>query len=134
MMRASKLAVISLVFLTGCSSVATSIAKSAIGGGPSASANVQAGKTNSQTIGQTSVQEQRLENIQADTVTQSSDDTQVKADKVERIIVNQGIHPLFWLAFVLAILVDSPRHWPEQIRDGFRRRRKRRAERSAAGR
>ena len=108
--------------------------KGAIGGGPSASANVQAGKTNTQTIGTTQIHEQRLDNVNADTITQIADDTQVKADRVERIVVNQRIPVWIWFLLIVAWLLDSPRRYWDQIKVGFRRRRERHAARGAAGR
>lgn len=89
------------------------------GGGPNVAANVQAGKTNSQTLGQTKNVEQSVK--QAETVRQSSEDNQVRADEVHTVVVNQT--PI-WLviAFAIALFMDSPLHWPTQIYNAFKRK------------
>lgn len=71
------------------------------GGGPNVAANVQAGQTNSQTIGTTTHAPvtQRVE--QADTVKQSADRNEVRTEQVEHLVVNKGI-PTWWIIGLVA--------------------------------
>lgn len=59
------------------------------GGGPNVAANVQAGKTNSQTVGTTNVTEQKIVRPQARNINQTSDTNSVRSDQVETVVVNQ---------------------------------------------
>lgn len=118
-----------LMLLSGCSSLATGAVKAAFGGGPSVATNVQAGKTNAQTLGRTDIKDQRLDNVTADSVTQSADSSQVKAETVERVVVQQAVPAWIWITWALAWVLDSPMRWPGQIRDGFKRARNRKLSR-----
>lgn len=77
------------------------------GGGPNVAANVQAGRTNSQSIGQTIIADQRMTAPQARRVEQSAGETGVRADRVERVTVNQASP---WLIIVALIgwILPSP--------------------------
>jgi hypothetical protein len=83
------------------------------GGGPNVAANVQAGKTNSQTIGTTKNTSQKVVRPQAP-VRQSSDTNRVSADSVETVVVQEYPAWLIW-AFAAALFLDSPLRWPGQI-------------------
>lgn len=83
------------------------------GGGPNVAANVQAGKTNSQTIGTTKNTSQKVVRPQAP-VRQSSDTNRVSADRVETVVVQEYPVWLIW-AFAAALFLDSPLRWPGQI-------------------
>lgn len=90
-----------------------------LGGGPNLAANVQAGKTNSQTIGSTSITEQKLVQPRARTITQTADKNGIRG---ETVTVNQaGISPWYVLAFVawswFLYELPAPRHvrkWMEE--------------------
>ncbi len=82
------------ITLSGCSGL-TGIAASALtGGGPSVAANVQAGKTNSQTVGSSSVVENKAEEITTNTTT------------------NQQLPEWVWVVFLVLFVVgwttDTP--------------------------
>ncbi|MGH1447444.1 MAG: bacteriophage spanin2 family protein [Cognatishimia sp.] len=92
------------------------------GGGPKVAANVQAGKTNTQTIGQTNVNELSLVRPQARTIKQSTGETGVEAERVETVIIEQRIPLVYWVALILAIFLDSPSRWPGQVWNAVRSR------------
>ena len=92
------------------------------GGGPNVAANVQAGKTNSQTIGQTSVTDQRIDGAQARTIEQSAGTTRVRSETVETIVIQEQVPPWIWLLMAAAWVLDSPMRWPGQIIAAFRKR------------
>jgi hypothetical protein len=78
------------------------------GGGPNVAANVQAGKTNSQTVGTTnnSDQEVVVETLTGD-LKQSNDTNKVNTDSVENININE-IPPWVLILLVLGWLAPSP--------------------------
>lgn len=84
--------------------------------------NVQAGKTNTQTIGTTQIREQVLVRPQAREINQSADENKLRVERVETIVQNEGPNPWWIVALVLAILLDSPLHWPAQIMAAFKRK------------
>jgi hypothetical protein len=105
-------AIIALLSLTSCS--AGGALKLIGGGGPKVAANVQAGKTNTQTVGETKIKDQRIENTTAKEIRQTADTNKVRADRVERIVVNET--PIWlWIALIVALFLDSPLRWPGQI-------------------
>jgi len=75
-----------MLLMAGCSGSPLSLLT---GGGPNLAANVQAGKTNSQTIGTTNVTEQKLVRPKARNINQTADNNKVRADKVETVVVNE---------------------------------------------
>ncbi len=75
-----------VLFISGCGLSPLSLLT---GGGPNVAANIQAGKTNSQTIGQTTVTEQRVRTETVETIEQSSGATSVRTERVEHITVNE---------------------------------------------
>jgi hypothetical protein len=91
------------------------------GGGPNVAANVQAGKTNTQTIGQTNVTEQKLVRPRARTIEQSTGETGVRTERVETIIVQREVPPWIWITWAMLLMLDSPLRWPAQIWGAFRR-------------
>lgn len=114
-----------IIALAGCGSVGSTLVKSAVGGGPSLSANVQAGKTNSQTIGTTSVEENSFQLVRPQArrdINQSKDESSVKADQIQSVIVNEE-QPINWPMVVGLILVPSPLGlliWPLLLRYRYR--------------
>jgi hypothetical protein len=78
------------------------------GGGPNVAANVQAGKTNSQTVGTTSNSDQEVvvETLTGD-LKQSNDTNKVNTDSVENININE-IPPWVLILLVLGWLAPSP--------------------------
>ncbi|TNE46862.1 MAG: hypothetical protein EP341_09580 [Sphingomonadales bacterium] len=92
------------------------------GGGPNVAANVQAGKTNVQSVGETSVSDQRIIRPQARTIEQSSGDTRVKAETVQTVVVQERVPPWIWITWAVLLMLDSPLRWPGQIIDGLRKR------------
>jgi len=95
------------------------------GGGPNVAANVQAGKTNSQTIGQTTNTSQKLVRPNARTIEQSTGPTRVRTERVETIVVNEKVPEYLWFLWAItvtvALFLDSPRRWPGQIIGLFKR-------------
>lgn len=88
------------------------------GGGPNVAANVQAGKTNSQTIGTTNNVEQTLVRPQANTIRQSNDTNKVQADNVATVVVNE-VPVWVILLLVLGWLFPSPNEIARYIRSFF---------------
>jgi len=107
-----------LTLTVSCSSGALGILT---GGGPNVAANVQAGKTNSQTIGTTNNVEQKLENPVANTIKQSNDSNSVQADRVETVIVNE-VPVWVILLLLLGWLLPSPNEMGRWIRSPFSRK------------
>ena len=73
------------------------------GGGPNVAANTQAGKTNTQTIGTTTINEQELVRPQARDIRQTADTNQVRSDSVETVVVNEL--PVWMIGVFLMLLV-----------------------------
>jgi len=101
------LALTGMVSLTGCGVNPLSLLT---GGGPNVAANVQAGKTNSQTIGTTENFAPTVSvrpNSRVETVDQSKTDAKVASDNVERVIVNE-VQPWVILLLIIGWLAPSP--------------------------
>ena len=94
------------LFLSGCSQIPSFLMGG--GGGPNVAANVQAGKTNSQTVGTTSNSDQEVvvETLTGD-LKQSNDTNKVNTDSVENININE-IPPWVLILLVLGWLAPSP--------------------------
>lgn len=90
-------------------------------GGPNVAANVQAGKTNNQTVGTNKITEQKIIRPQVRTLNQSADENQVRAETVGAVTVKEGNDMWLIIAFAIALLLDSPLRWPEQIWNGIRK-------------
>jgi hypothetical protein len=106
-----------MLLMAGCSNPLDLLT----GGGVNTAANVQAGKTNTQTIGTTTVTEQKLVRPQARKIQQTADNNKVRAESVKTVVVNE--YPV-WLiiAFAVALFMDSPVRWVEQILGLLRRK------------
>ena len=78
-----------------------------MGGGPKVAANIQAGKTNTQTVGSTTVNENKIIRPQARTIKQDSGPSSVKADEVHTVVVNE-VPTWVILLLVLGWLLPSP--------------------------
>lgn len=98
-----------LALLGGCApgklagAAVKSAASAALGGGPQAAANVQAGKTNAQVLGQSRITEQKLLRPRARTIEQSAGETGVRAEAVQSVTVRNEAPPWVWLIAVLAV-------------------------------
>jgi len=95
------------------------------GGGPNVAANVQAGKTNSQTIGTTNNVAPTVSvrpNSRVDTIDQRNTTTRVSSDAVETVVVNE--YPL-WLVLAFGVLcgflIPSPREIARRTMSLFKR-------------
>jgi len=120
-----------IVFMTtSCSPLTSMLLGGLTHGGPQLNANVQAGKTNTEaaTIGTTDASQQEVSHSSVGTVNQSHDSNKVSAKSVGTIIVNEAQSWKreygYWLAIILALFLDSPRRWPEEIMNAFKRQRK----------
>lgn len=91
------------------------------GRGPKVAANIQAGKTNTQTVGTTNNVEQKVVSptVSRDLV-QSSDTTEVKADKVETVNVS-NTEPWVILLLILGWLLPSPNEIARWVSNLFKR-------------
>lgn len=110
---------LSALLLTGCSGSPLGLLT---GGGPHVAANVQAAKTATQTIGQTSVSDSRIEGATAARdIRQSTETNRLRADEVQTVVVNEL--PV-WAVLLMLVgwLMDSPLRWPEQIANALRRK------------
>lgn len=107
------------LLLTGCGASPLGLLT---GGGPQVAANVQAAKTATQTIGQTSVSESRIEGATAARdIRQSTETNRLRADQVQTVVVNEL--PAWAVLLMLAgWLMDSPLRWPGQIAGALRRK------------
>lgn len=106
------LAFLSVSLLTACNSLPLGLLT---GGGPNVAANVQAGKTNSQTLGTTRITEQRTNS--GDIITKEG---KVAAEKVETVTVNE-VPPWVILLLVLGWLLPSPGEIGRWITNLFKR-------------
>ena len=108
-----------LLFLSGCGGGALSLLT---GGGPNVAANVQAGKTNSQTLGQTQNIAPTVTlrpNSRVDRIDQSVAST--RADNVQNQTINET--PL-WIIILLVLgwLLPSPNEIGRWISNLFKRK------------
>ena len=88
------------------------------GGGPQVAANIQAGKTNSQTLGTTKIVEQKTESGDIKSV-----DSKVSAESVEKVTVNET-QPWVILLLILGWLLPSPNEIGRWIKSLFTRTKK----------
>ena len=75
-------------------------------GGVNTAANIQAGATNSQTVGTTQIVDQTVKNASGSTITQTRDTTKVKAESVEKIVVNET-NPMVFGTLILLFIIWS---------------------------
>ena len=107
------------LLLTGCGASPLELLT---GGGPHVASNVQAAKTATQTIGQTSVSESRIEGATAARdIRQSTETNRLRADQVQTVVVNE-LPAWAVLLMLVGWLMDSPLRWPGQIANAFRRK------------
>lgn len=115
--------VLALVILgPGCSGLAGKLAGAAIdGGGPDVAANIQAGRSNLQTIGSATVSDQRVIRPQARTIEQTTGGQTVRPETVEHLEIRNA--PSWWLivALVLGWIAPSPGEIARGIRGLFKR-------------
>jgi uncharacterized protein YceK len=114
-------ALVAVSMLSGCGSALSSFLPG--GGGPNVSANVQAGQTNTQTIGTTEVSDQTITRPRARSIEQSTGETRVRTEYVERI----EVHEVDWryvavIAGLAGLLIPSPGEIAARIRGLFTRR------------
>lgn len=107
--------VLSASLLTGCGMSPLSLMK---GGGPNVAANIQAGKTNSQTIGTTKIVEQRTESGDIKSV-----EAKVSAESVDKVTVNE-VQPWVILLLILGWLLPSPNEIGRWITSLFTRKKR----------
>ena len=95
-----------------------------MGGGPKVAANTQAGKTNTQTIGTTNNVEQKIVSptVSGD-ILQSSDTTEVKADKVDSVNIS-NTEPWVIAMLILGWLLPSPNEISRWVLGLFKRKNK----------
>lgn len=95
------------------------------GSGPNVAANVQAGETNTQTLGTTEVREVKQVVKQAEVVEQSADENNVRTETVEQLIIETPIGVWWIVAFVLWSLflfwLPSPNQIGQTLLNIFRR-------------
>ena len=75
-------------------------------GGVNTAANIQAGATNSQTVGTTQIVDQTVKNASGSTITQTRDSTKVKAESLEKIVVNET-NPMVFGTLILLFIIWS---------------------------
>ena len=105
------------LFLSSCSGLPLGLLTGA--GGTNAAANVQAGKTNNQTVGmseQTS-QEIKVETVQG-TIQQSKDSNSVRTERVENLTINQ-IPVWAILLILLGWILPTPQQMVKEVMQWF---------------
>jgi hypothetical protein len=102
----------SVSLLTACSSFPL---KMLTGGGPNLAANVQAGQTNSQTVGTTRITDQRTDNGDVNSI-----ESEVFVEEGGKVTVNQ-VQPWMILLLVLGWLLPSPGEIARWITNLFKR-------------
>lgn len=113
-----------ILALAGCTGVARGVAGAALGGGPNVAANVQGGKTNTQTVGTTQITEQKLDRVTADKIEQSTGDNVVRTERVERITVRNEAPPWVWLLLIAGWVLPSPGEITRALASVFARRKR----------
>ena len=94
------------------------------GGGPNVAANVQAGKTNSQTIGTTNNIAPTVSvrpNARVDTIDQSSSTSKVATETVETVVINE-VPAWVILLLVIGWLLPTPNQIANSFLSLFRRK------------
>jgi hypothetical protein len=96
------------------------------GGGPNVAANVQAGKTNSQTVGTTNNVAPSVSirpNARVDSIDQSVNESKVATESIDNVTVNE-IPPWVVLLLILGWLLPSPNEISRWFLQLFNRKRK----------
>ena len=99
-----------LLVLTSTASCSSGALSLLTGGGPNIAANVQAGKTNTQTLGTTNNIAPTVSvrpNARVDSIDQSNNTSRVSADNVETVVVNE-VPVWVVLLLILGWLLPSP--------------------------
>lgn len=78
------------------------------GGGPNVAANVQAGRTNVQTVGTTEITDQRITRPVARSIEQSAGDNPIRTEMVETLVIRNEAPPWVWLLLIVGWLAPSP--------------------------
>ena len=114
------LAFLFLIMLTGCSGLST-LGNLLPNSGTQVAASIQAGKTNTKTIGQTNLKETTIKNATAETIVQDSSNSRVNSDRVDKVNIQEG--PQWWLILLLIIgwLLPSPNEIGKWLRRLFQR-------------
>lgn len=109
-----------LLVLVSCGSPVGKLAGLAAGG-PNVAANVQAGRTNAQTLGAAEFSDQRVTRSQARSIEQSTGRTGVRSESVETLIVRED--PPAWLLLLALVgwLAPTPRQIGMAAWSGARR-------------
>ena len=96
------------------------------GGGPNVAANVQAGKTNTQTLGTTNNIAPTVSvrpNARVDTIDQSNTTSKVRTEAVETIVVNEiPVWLVLLFGLLCGFLIPSPQEIIRSIVGVFRRK------------
>lgn len=109
-----------LLLLVSCGSPVGKLAGLA-SGVPNVAANVQAGRTNAQTLGAAEFTDQRVTRSQARSIEQSAGRTGVRSERVETVIVRED--PPAWLLLVALVgwLAPTPAQIGQSFWHGFQR-------------
>jgi hypothetical protein len=121
--RSSRLLLLLLV-LTSTASCSKGPLSLLTGGGPNIAANVQAGKTNTQTVGTTNNIAPTVSvrpNARVDNIDQSNRTSKVASERVETVVVNE-VPVWVVLLLILGWLLPSPNEIGRWIRSLFRRK------------
>ena len=95
------------------------------GGGPNVAANVQAGKTNSQTVGTTNNVAPSVSirpNARVDNIDQSVNESKVATESIDNVTVNE-VPPWVVLLLILGWLLPSPNEISRWFLQLFKRKR-----------
>ena len=115
-----------LLLLVLTSTVSCSKLPSLLTGGTQVAANVQAGKTNTQTLGTTNNIAPTVSvrpNARVDTVDQSNSTSQVRTEAVETIVVNEiPVWLVLLFGLLCGFLIPSPQEIIRSIVGVFRRK------------
>jgi hypothetical protein len=97
-----------MLLLNNCSQIPSFL----LGGGPKVAANIQAGQTNTQTVGQTRINEPRIIRPKAKAITQDNSTT-----------TNNELPIWVWITFIVTWIVGWVTDTPgTMIKDLFRRK------------
>ena len=108
-----------LISMPSCSKLPSLLS----GGGPNVAANVQAGKTNTQTLGTTNNVSPTVSDSTVGRVDQSITTTKLKSDRVETIVVNEiPVWLVLLFGLLCGFLIPSPQEIIRSIVGIFRRK------------
>lgn len=112
--------VLGLLVLASCGTPVGKLAGLTFGE-PNVAANVQAGRTNAQTLGAAEFTDQRVTRSQARSIEQSAGRTGVRSESVETVIVRED--PPAWLLLVALVgwLAPTPAQISQSVLRGFQR-------------